>query len=210
MPPPSYIDDSVRSFLVKLATSSPEPAGGSALALAAAAAAALMSLSCGGEGGVCESPAMAACLAASERLREGVQELIDADVAAYRGVRRSLGLPHATRDQTRCRREALDAALVQAAEVPLTVAEAGLDVLELSVDAAKEARTAVLGDLAASIHLAEAAIKGSLRNARLDARAIDDETLNVPLLARACVLDSRLDALAAAADVALRARGVME
>ena len=45
---------------------------------------------------------------------------------------------------------------------------------------------------------------------RRDARAIDDGTLSAPLLARASVLDSRLAALATAADVALRARGAME
>jgi formiminotetrahydrofolate cyclodeaminase len=210
MTSPSYIDDSVRSFLVKLAATSPEPAGGSALALAAASAAALMSLTCSDAPDGASHPKLAACLAASEHLREGVQALIDADVHAYRQVRRALGLPRGDAARTRVRQKALDAALVEAAEVPLTVAQAGLEVLGLSIDAAEAAREAVLGDLAAAIHLAEAAIRGSLRNARINAKAVESPELRGPLLAKAATLDSRLEHLAREAEQALRSRGLVE
>lgn len=200
----------MRSFLVKLAARSPEPAGGSALALAAASAAALMSLSCAEDEDASRSPRLAACHAASESLRRDVQELIDEDAGAYRQVRRSLGMPQGTDQEREARRQALDQALVLATEVPLAVAEAGLAVLELSISAAEEARISVLGDLAASIHLAEAAVKGSLRNARINANGSTDPGVVRPLLERAATLDSRLQDLTRRADRALQARGYGE
>lgn len=200
----------MRSFLVNLAARSPEPAGGAALALAAASAAALMSLSCAEEDGATCSPRLAACLAASEGLRDDVQQLIDEDVAAYRQVRRSLGMPQGTDQEREARRRGLDQALVVAAEVPLSVGETGLAVLELSIGAAEEARTSVLGDLAAAIHLAEAAVKGSLRNARINAKGASDPSVIGPLLERVDALESRLQDLTHKADRALQARGFGE
>ncbi len=97
--------------------------------------------------------------------------------------------------------------MVGAAEVPLSVAATGLAVLQLSIEAAEEARASVLGDLAAAIHLAEAAVKGSLRNARINAREINDPSLAGPLLERIDGVTSRLQALTAEADRALQARG---
>jgi formiminotetrahydrofolate cyclodeaminase len=210
MSAPRYVDESVRSFLVKLAARSPEPAGGSALALAAASAAALLSLCCDPGDPANGDPALRACLERSEELRTQIQELIDADVDAYRRVVHCLGLPQHSPTDQRGRRAALDKALLRAGDVPLQVAEAGLSLLELAIDAIGPVRTSVLGDLAAAIHLAEAAVKGSLRNARINARALSDEPAARDLLSRATVIEGRLEILADRAHQALQGRGSAE
>jgi formiminotetrahydrofolate cyclodeaminase len=200
---PGYIDESLRSFLVKLAGRSPEPAGGAALALAAASAAALVSLTCHTGMLRAAEPAdadpLTACQLAGETMATRLQHLIDADVKAYRDVSRCLRLPNSTRTEREIREAALDAALVGAIDVPLEVAEAGLEILALAVRTAPVIHSPALGDLAAAIHLAEAAVKGSLRNARINAAGLADREYAAAALSRAETYQARLVELAAQA-----------
>ena len=210
----SYIDDSLRSFLVKLGGKSPEPAGGAALALAGASAAALMSLTCHTGLSSSTSPdeqaVLSACQLQSEQLSARIQHLIDEDVRAYRAVTRSLRLPQATPDQHAERRRALDQALAHASEIPLEVARACLDILDLAVRIEPSVSPPVMGDLAAAVHLAEAAIKGSLRNARINAGTMADQERAGEIRASIDDLARRARALTEQAEQALRTRGFAE
>ena len=175
-----YIDESLRSFLLKLGGRTPEPAGGAALALAGASAAALLSLAChsktrGQDGVSGEDDLLLTTQRRAERLSDEMQMLIDADVAAYREVTQALRLPRDTDEQRRSREERLDAALRHAAEVPLQLAEAALEILASAADVVDLVRGPVLGDLAAAVHLAEATVKGSLRNAHINCSAMSDD-----------------------------------
>lgn len=202
---PGYIDESLRSFLVKLAGRSPEPAGGAALALAAASAAALVSLTC--HTGMlrtaerADDDPLTVCQLAGETMAARLQHLIDADVKAYRDVSRCLRLPNSTLTEREIREAALDSALVGAIDVPLEVAEAGLEILALAVRTAPAIDSPALGDLAAAIHLAEAAVKGSLRNARINAAGLADREYAAAALSRVETYQARLVELAAAATV---------
>lgn len=172
-----YIDESLRSFLVKLASHSPEPAGGAALALAGASAAALLSLACRPTAGSAAHEhelRLASCRADAERLSHSFQELIEADTDAYREVTRAFRAPRATDQQIRERTRRLDEALRSATEVPLRAAAAGLEVLELAGRTVDLVDGPVVGDVAAAAHLAEAAVAGSLRNAHINATAMSD------------------------------------
>jgi formiminotetrahydrofolate cyclodeaminase len=202
---PGYIDESLRSFLVKLAGRSPEPAGGAALALAAASAAALVSLTC--HAGMLRAAEpdgddpLVACQRAGETMAARLQHLIDADVKAYREVSRCLRLPNGTHSEREMREAALDSALVGAIEVPLEVAETGLEILALAVQTAPATDSPALGDLAAAMHLAEAAVKGSLRNARINAAGLADREYAAAALSRVEAYQTRLVELAEAASV---------
>ncbi len=215
---PSYIDSSIRSFLVNLAGKSTEPAGGAALALAAASAAALVSLTCHagisalarGGGEADDTRALEACQFGGQALSERIQHLIDEDVVAYHEVTRALRLPHSTTEAGRARKEALDRALRGAIEVPLEVASAGLEILELVLDVEPTVHPPAFGDLAAAAHLAEAAVKGSLRNALLNAAALADEAFSAEARARIDVLDARLKRLAGMILAAFESPGAVE
>ncbi len=200
---PGYIDESLRSFLVKLAGRSPEPAGGAALALAAASAAALVSLTCHAGMLRTAEPAdddpLVACQRAGEAMAARLQHLIDADVKAYREVSRCLRLPRVTHGERELRQAALDSALVGAIEVPLEVAETGLEILALAVQTVPATDSPALGDLFAAIHLAEAAVKGSLRNARINAAGLTDREHAAVVLSRVEAYQARLVELARAA-----------
>jgi formiminotetrahydrofolate cyclodeaminase len=215
MSPYTYVDESLRSFLVKLSNRSPEPAGGAALALAAASAAALMSLACHlptSNNGLTakDRESLIGCQRCSESLLERIQHLIDEDVRAYREVTRCLRLPRSTPDQQDERRESLDEALQEATEVPLEVADAALGILDLAVSVAPAVRPAAAGDLAAAVHLAEAAVKGSLRNAHINSTAMRGVEYPEQALGRIETMTSRLDQATGRAAEMLRAKGVPE
>lgn len=172
-----YIDESLHSFLEKLASHSPEPAGGAALALAGASAAALLSLACHTTTGAAtdeDEVRLASCRADAERLSHAFQELIEADTDAYREVTRALRAPRVTDREIGERNRRLDEALASATEVPLRAAATGLEVLALSGRTVDLVEGPVVGDVAAAAHLAEAAVAGSLRNAHINAAAISD------------------------------------
>ncbi len=207
----SYVDETLRSFLVKLGARSPEPAGGAALALAGAAAAALMSLTChAGAKGDSDQGAgsLATCQLDSERLGRTIQQLIDEDVRAYRSVTLALRRPQVTAGEKAERARLLEAALRDATEVPLAVAEAGLAVLSLAVSVQDDVRGPVLGDLAAAVHLAEAAVKGSLRNAHINAGTMSDRDYAAEAEERIAQMRSRLDEAAETIAASLVAKGV--
>ena len=203
----SYSDDSLRSFVVKLAGRSPEPAGGAALALAGASAAALVSLCChSGARSARDADvarAFGACLVRTETILSRAQALIDDDVHAYRDVSESLQLPRDSAEDELLRRDALDRALLGAIDVPLAVAETALETITLALETAPRLSPPVMGDLFAAICLAEAAVAGSLCNARINARAVADR-------ARAGVAESRIELVAGrAAALGERAAAVL-
>lgn len=207
-----YIDESLRSFLVKLGGRTAEPAGGSALALAGASAAALMSLTCHAgmrandeeeSGGL-----LASCQRDSEGLTQRIQHLVDADVLAYREVTKALRAPQGTEEQRVHRAERLEAALLAATEVPLEVAEAGLHILALALEVHGTVGGPVIGDLAAAAHLAEAAVKGSLRNAHINVAAMSNPADSRAAEARITEIRTRLDTVVVALHDGLRQRDI--
>ena len=198
----SYSDLSLRSFLANLAGRSTEPAGGAALALAGASAAALVSLCChSGERSAPDADvarAFSACRVRTETILARAQAFIDDDVQAYRGVTESLRLPRDSAEDELRRRGALDGALLGAIDVPLAVAETALETINLALETAPRLSPPVMGDLFAAICLAEAAVAGSLHNARINVRAVADRS-------RAVAAESRIELLAGRA-AALRER----
>jgi methenyltetrahydrofolate cyclohydrolase len=214
MCPAAYVDESLRSFLVKLSNRTPEPAGGAALALAGASAAALMSLACHLPSSEIEPRPehvpLLGCQRRSETLLVRIQSLIDADVRAYREVMRCLRLPHGSEEQEAERQQGLNNALREATEVPLQVADAALEILELAESVAPAVRSSATGDLAAAVHLAEAAVRGSLRNARINAGSVSGSGFAEEAGGRIDRLSTRLAEAADRTSAALRARGVQD
>lgn len=192
---PRYVDNSVRSFLLSLAARNPEPAGGAALAVAGASAAALVSLACHTAHRDPETAAadpIATCHEQSGELLQRIQELVDEDVRAYEGVRKALSQRRdGDRSQQSRYAQDLDKALREAVDVPLALAEACLEVLELARQTAPVVKPPVAGDLVAAVHLAEAAIQGSIRNARINASSFEDKAARRDALDRADRLQER-------------------
>ncbi len=184
----AFADMTLRAFLEQLGARRPAPGGGAAGALAGAlgAACAQMVHNFTAEGlpipeGTEEALVLRCCA------------LADADAAAFGGVAAAYGLPRADRQAQDRRREAIQDALRAAAAVPLELAEATVQILQLCPPLAAGGNRNVLSDVAVAAQLAEAALQAAATNVRVNLALIRDEAFNAAAERR---LQEALDAAA--------------
>ncbi|MHB9149612.1 MAG: cyclodeaminase/cyclohydrolase family protein [Thermoleophilia bacterium] len=174
-----YIDGSIRAFLDKLATSSPEPGGGSVAALAAALGAGLVSMVAGltvGKEKYAEvQDDIKVLLGRSEAVRDALQESVQKDTEVYGAVSAAMKLPRDTDEQKVARDRLMQAALVEAAKVPLAIAEQALTVAELSLTAAEIGNVNAVSDAGVAVLLADAAAQSAALNVKINIGWIQDE-----------------------------------
>jgi formiminotetrahydrofolate cyclodeaminase len=208
-------DLSVHAFLERLGSSDPVPGGGSAAALAAAMGAALVAM-------VAEltvgRPAYAEHEETIRKIRfdaiERRTELLDLaqqDADAYDVVVRARHLPKETDEEKAARAEALQAAMLEAARIPLRAAVVASEVLDLAERIAPIGNRNAASDAGVAAQLAAAGLRGALLNVRINLPYLAD---GEPMRATAPAEISRLEALAtkgeAAALAAVDARLVPE
>lgn len=152
---PIATTSSIAAFLDALEAPAPSPCGGTAAAAAAAMAASLVTMVARGSGDWDDAAGVAA---QGRALRARLLELGDADTQAFANVLMRMREPTGTAEQ---RDFALGDALLQAAEVPLRIAEAAADVAELAAFAAAEGAPQLRPDASAAATLAEAAVRAS-------------------------------------------------
>ncbi len=140
---------SVAELLAEVAAPKPAPGGGSSAAVACALAAALVEMS-GDE--------------RAAALRERALQLADADLGSYAPVLEAERLPA----DDPARPERVLAALSEASNVPLAVAEVGSEVAELAAGLARQGHRHLQGDATAGALLAEAATRAAVRLVELN------------------------------------------
>ena len=184
---PGYLDLPLRAFLGLLADDQPAPAGGAAAALGVALAASLCAMAARLSGR--QLPEAAELAAEAGRLADTVAPLAQADAEAYRAViaarRRPTatpagpgapaepGAPAAPDDDQRRRR--LAAALSDAADVPMRVAEIGAQVAVLAARLAAHGHPNLHGDAITAALLAEAGARSACALVRINLSAAESD-----------------------------------
>ena len=164
---PSYLDLPLRTFLGLLCGDQPGPAGGAAAALGVALAASLCVMTARLSSR--QLPEAAELTAEAERLADTVAPLAQADSNAYGAVIAALrqpAAPAALQDDERHRRIA--AALSDAADVPMRVAEIGVQVAALATRLAIHGNPNVHGDAITAALLAEAGARSACALVRIN------------------------------------------
>jgi formiminotetrahydrofolate cyclodeaminase len=173
------VDKAVTNFLDELASKAPAPGGGSVAALSGALGAALVSMVCnltlGKKGYDDVQDDIEELLAKSESLRQELTILLDEDVKAYGGYSAAAKMPRATADEKAERAVAMQAALKVATDVPLSIAEAGVKVMDLCMPAAEKGNKWAVSDAGVAILMAEAAVRGAALNVLINLGSIKDE-----------------------------------
>jgi formiminotetrahydrofolate cyclodeaminase len=100
---------------------------------------------------------------------------MDADSAAFDAVVTAKKLSQGTDSEKSARQAAIQAATLHAAEVPLDVARAGLQVLELAQVVAQSGSTSSVTDAAVAAWMARAAVESAGLNVRVNAAALTDQ-----------------------------------
>jgi glutamate formiminotransferase/formiminotetrahydrofolate cyclodeaminase len=200
--------ESVSAFVASVASSNPVPGGGSVAAHAGALAAALAQMVAGLTIGKKKYAAvdgeMKEAALKAVTLGNTLALLVKRDAEAYSHVSEAYKLPKEPADLAARRAEAVTAALLTAAEVPLETARASVEVAQLAVTVAEKGNTNAVTDAGVAALLAQAACRGAAYNVRVNVQALDDKSKGEPLAREADKLVKK------AAELAERATAAVE
>lgn len=174
----AYKDWTIQAYLDKLAGADPEPGGGSVAALTGSLAAGLVTmvtaLTLGKEKFAAVQGYMDDIKTRAENLRADLAAYITADAEAYAKVAAAMKLPRDNDLEKKERSKVLQAALKGAAEVPLKIAEAAVEVGRLSLPAAEKGNPNAVSDAGVAALLAEAAAQSAALNVKINLAWIED------------------------------------
>ncbi len=176
--PDSFSQKTVAQFLDELASQAPVPGGGSGAALVGALGAALASMVCNLTVGKPKyadvQDEIQALLAQTEALRARLTTLIDEDIAVYYRLSSAYKMPKETEEQKAARTAAIQEILRDATKVPMQIAEACVQVLQLCKPIAEKGNVGAVSDAGVAALLAEAALRSAALNVLINLGAIKD------------------------------------
>lgn len=186
---------SSEAFLKELASAAPVPGGGGGAAMAGALAAALSSMVCnltiGKEKFAEQEPEIKRLLERAETIRAELLQLVEADAAVFGSFMSCYKLPKATEEEKAARTAAIRAAAKQAAEVPLAIARASLQVLQLAERLVRIGNPNVVTDGACSALLGRAALRCAAYNVRINLGLTKDEEYNARVRAELATMEEQ-------------------
>ena len=187
-------DKPVTNFLDELASNTPAPGGGSVAALSGALGAALVSMVCnltlGKKAYAGVQDDINDLLAESEALRQELTDLLEEDVKAYTGYSKAAKMPRGTEEEKAERQVVMQAALKVATDVPLTIAEAAVKVMDLCMPAAEKGNKWAVSDAGVAVLMAEASLRSAALNVLINLGSLKDEEF---VADRRAKLDSLLE-----------------
>ena len=175
-------------WLSKLGSADPAPGGGAAAAGLASRAAGLVEMVCSVSAGKPDladhEQHLAQVREAARGYRLGSLALADHDAAAFTALLATYRLPREDASQQAARREAVQAATLRAATVPLEVAGNGAGVARLAAQLPGRSARSVLSDVGVAATCAAAAIDAAAVNVEINLRALTDSAIRVTLSGR--------------------------
>jgi formiminotetrahydrofolate cyclodeaminase len=180
----------IGDYLATLGSSAPAPGGGSVAGLVGALAAGLgqmvISLTVKND----HDPLLHDRF---DALHNAIRDLLESaadDELAYSGYVDAGKMPKSTDEEKIARRSAMQAALVNAGEVPLRLAEQACGVLDCLEAVALHGTTHALSDADIAVSLAHAAVLAGLANIRINVPFIKDAAISQRLSERANELET--------------------
>jgi len=172
------IDKTVSALLEDFSSPTPTPGGRSASALSGAMGVSLVAMVAGMTKTRAGSEDSRALLDDAKTrqltLRQTLTSLVDRDADAYNLVVSAYKKPKLTDDDKAARKQAIQAAMRQATEVPLETMVACADALAIAVPVAQHGNPAAISDLAVGVDLLTQALQGGFYNVESNLGAIGD------------------------------------
>lgn len=187
-------DESIGSFLTRLAARSAAPGGGATGALHAAQAAALLAMVARfSDGPRYDAETVGRVRAAADGLAgEGI-DLAVADQAAFEKVIAAYGLPKDTQEDKAARSAAIADAMAEAARPPADLMAASVRLVGLAEELLPVANKNVISDIAAATAAISAAAVTAAVNIEANLPGIKDPALAQELTATAALADGVAD-----------------
>jgi len=187
------------AFLDELAAATPTPGGGSAAAYSAAAAAALVGmvarLTLGKKKYAEVEERMQAIAQQADALCQKMKSAVVRDAQAFEAVMSAMRMPKETAAEQQARQEALQAATVQAASVPLEVAQGAVEALQLAAEVVARGNLNAISDGGSAAAQAQAALRGAALNVRINLQGLEDADMVQKLLGELEKLETQANAL---------------
>ena len=207
----SSSDRDCPSFIEVLSTPTPTPGGGSAGAFAGAMGAALISMVSGltiGKKKYAEYEAeMQAIRVMAEKLRKELTLAVDDDSSAFEALMGTFRLPKDTDEQKVARNAAIIHATLNAAHVPLHVAEDAVKVMELAIKSARHGNVNALSDAMSGFAMSRAALTAAGSNVRINLHSLEDKSLGEKMLTELAELEFEADKLELEMQAVMKERG---
>jgi glutamate formiminotransferase/formiminotetrahydrofolate cyclodeaminase len=199
------------SFLDALASSDPTPGGGSAAAYGAAMAASLVAmvgrLTVGKKKYAEVEDQMWPLIDEASQLKQKMHAAVAEDAAAFEAYMQARRLPRDDDQQKSERIEAIHSASINAAKVPLHVARAALEILQLALIAAELGNVNAISDAGASGTFARAALHSAGLNVRINLLGLEKEPLPAEMLNELKNLEKQADQRSETLQQVLNERG---
>jgi glutamate formiminotransferase/formiminotetrahydrofolate cyclodeaminase len=187
------------SFIEELAAPTPTPGGGSAGAYAGAMGAGLVSMVAGltiGKKKYAEVEAeMQAIRVMAEGLRKELTQAVDDDAAAFEVLMATFKMPKESEEQLSARNAAVVQATLNAAHIPLHVAEDAVKVMELAIKCAQDANVNAISDAMSGFAMARASITAAACNVRINLNSLEDKSAGEKMLKELVDLEKQADKL---------------
>lgn len=193
------VDLTLGAFADEVAGPSPAPGGGSVAAYAGCIAASLAGMVChlsiGKKGIETSAERLRGIQSALEQSGAKLLAAVDADTDAYLQVADAYRLPKDTPDDKAARSQAVAAATLHAADVPLATAESCLEVLELVSRVSERFNTAAASDLGVAVQCAMTGVRGASLNVAINLQYLDETSAAQGLRERIAEVERRAEEL---------------
>ncbi len=187
----------IDEFSALLASEQPAPGGGSASASVAALGTGLLIMTCnltiGRERYVDVEEDLTEVREELEPIRIMLLASIDRDSNAYDAVMASFGMPKGTPEERATRKEAIQASMRTASEVPMDVARRAARALDLASMVAEMGNPNALSDAGCGARFIEAGLRGALYNVRINLPSIKDEAYVADMTREVKAISQRAD-----------------
>lgn len=171
-------DMKIKNFMEMLSSKATTPGGGSVAALTGAMGAALLSmvgnLTIGKEQYKEVEDDIKDLLKKSEKLRVTLEGLMEKDVEVFNQFMAIMKLPRTNEEEKKNRNQKMQIALIEAAKVPLEVAQKSKEVIDICLEIADKGTKNAISDVGVGVLLAEAAFHSAIMNVRINLNMIKD------------------------------------
>jgi glutamate formiminotransferase/formiminotetrahydrofolate cyclodeaminase len=199
------------SFIEQLAAPTPTPGGGSAGAYAGAMGAGLVAMVAGltiGKKKYVEVEAeMQAIRVVAETLRKELTQAVDDDSSAFEVLMAKFKMPKDTEEQTSARNAAIAQATLNAAHIPLHVAEHTVKVMELALKCAKSGNLNAISDAMSGFAMSRAGFTAAGYNVRINIHSLEDKSAGDKMLKELKELEKEADKLEKEIRAVMKERG---
>ena len=187
------------SFVEELAAPTPTPGGGSAAAYAGAIGAGLVAMVAGltiGKKKYADVEAeMQAIRVVAENLRKELTQAVDDDASAFEAVMGAYRLSKENEELAAIRSSAIVTATLNAAHVPLHVAEDVVKVMELALKCVRKGNLSAISDAMSGFAMCRAALTAAGYNVRININSLEDKSAGERMLAELKELEAEADNL---------------